>query len=99
MITSPPRPPSPPSGPPMGTNFSRRKDDAPDPPVPAFTRTMTRSMNIGRPLHPDPEHPVPRGNVRRDHRRDRVEHAADGVNPGAGVQGAVEVRVQLPLLP
>ena len=44
-MTSPPRPPSPPSGPPMGTNFSRRNELAPDPPVPASTRTTTRSMN------------------------------------------------------
>ena len=35
--TSPPWPPSPPSGPPLGTNFSRRKDIAPFPPSPALT--------------------------------------------------------------
>src|SRR5688572_22838696 len=44
-MTSPPRPPSPPSGPPIGANFSRRNEVAPDPPVPALTLTMTRSMN------------------------------------------------------
>ena len=41
--TSPPRPPSPPSGPPLGTNFSRRKLRPPSPPRPALTRIRTRS--------------------------------------------------------
>src|SRR3954470_4887485 len=45
-MMSPPLPPSPPSGPPSGANFSRRKLTMPEPPLPAVTRTMTRSMNI-----------------------------------------------------
>src|SRR4051812_6167021 len=46
MMMSPPLPPSPPSGPPMGTRCSRLNDVHPDPPVPASTRTVTRSTNI-----------------------------------------------------
>src|ERR1051325_326532 len=44
--TEPPWPPSPPSGPPWGTNFSLRKEEAPEPPVPATTWTTARSINI-----------------------------------------------------
>src|SRR5438270_6099783 len=44
-MTSPPRPPSPPSGPPLGTNFSRRKLTAPRPPSPAATSRTTSSRN------------------------------------------------------
>src|SRR6478672_3705933 len=46
-MTSPPRPPSPPSGPPLGTNFSRRKLKPPSPPLPAWTRIRAWSLNIG----------------------------------------------------
>src|SRR5450759_3764427 len=42
----PPRPPSPPSGPPRGTNFSRRNDAEPSPPLPAWTSMVTSSMNF-----------------------------------------------------
>ena len=42
---SPPLPPSPPSGPPLGTNFSRRKEDFPLPPLPACTLILLLSMN------------------------------------------------------
>ena len=45
-MMSPPRPPSPPSGPPLGTNFSRRKLRPPSPPRPALTRMRTRSWNM-----------------------------------------------------
>src|SRR5207237_10808361 len=45
-MTSPPRPPSPPSGPPLGTNFSRRKLTEPRPPLPAWAKTLIRSTNI-----------------------------------------------------
>src|SRR5215216_1759567 len=83
-MTSPPRPPSPPSGPPMGTNFSRRNELAPDPPVPASTFTTTRSMNISGPLrtqhaaislslHPRPELPVATALVGREHVGDRLQ--------------------------
>ena len=48
--TSPPSPPSPPSGPPLGTDFSRRKLTAPGPPCPAATCTVASSTNfIGGP--------------------------------------------------
>src|SRR4051794_2136701 len=42
----PPRPPSPPSGPPLGTNFSRRKDAEPLPPLPAMTSMRASSKNF-----------------------------------------------------
>src|SRR5260221_9336793 len=42
----PPRPPSPPSGPPRGTNFSRRKDAEPSPPLPAITSMRASSKNF-----------------------------------------------------
>src|SRR5688572_30049705 len=42
----PPRPPSPPSGPPRGTNFSRRNDALPSPPLPAWTSMLASSMNF-----------------------------------------------------
>src|SRR2546430_5066188 len=45
---SPPRPPSPPSGPPLGTNFSRRKLTQPRPPFPACAKTLIRSTNMAR---------------------------------------------------
>src|ERR1700737_3589932 len=48
-MTSPPRPPSPPSGPPRGTNFSRLKLTAPDPPAPERTRIATSSRNTAGP--------------------------------------------------
>src|ERR1700687_468582 len=47
MTMSPPQPPSPPEGPPLGTNFSRRKAMQPLPPSPAFTRIFASSINIG----------------------------------------------------
>src|SRR5688572_9147969 len=98
MMMSPPRPPSPPSGPPIGTNFSRRNDEAPDPPVPAFTLTTTRSMNIGRSLDPGPQHPVPGRVVRRHEHADRTEGVGDRGLRGAGVQCTMQVGVQLPVL-
>src|SRR4051812_11251845 len=45
-MMSPPLPPSPPSGPPLGTNFSRRKLTHPRPPSPAWAKTLIRSTNI-----------------------------------------------------
>src|SRR3954464_847056 len=42
----PPRPPSPPSGPPRGTNFSRRKEALPSPPLPAMTSMRASSKNF-----------------------------------------------------
>src|SRR5205085_4720985 len=47
-MTSPPRPPSPPSGPPLGTNFSRRKLTHPRPPFPACAKILMRSINTTR---------------------------------------------------
>src|SRR5436853_1889666 len=47
--TSPPRPPSPPSGPPLGTNFSRRKWIEPSPPRPAITVSFALSWNMRAP--------------------------------------------------
>src|SRR5258708_4622150 len=46
MRTSPPWPPSPPEGPPLGTNFSRRKAMQPFPPSPALMRILASSINI-----------------------------------------------------
>src|SRR5277367_1871717 len=46
MTTLPPRPPLPPSGPPSGMFFSRRKLQAPGPPLPARATMRTRSTNI-----------------------------------------------------
>src|SRR5271156_5971048 len=46
MRMSPPWPPSPPEGPPLGTNFSRRKAMQPLPPSPAFNRILASSINI-----------------------------------------------------
>src|ERR1700761_7006182 len=46
MTTLPPRPPLPPSGPPSGMFFSRRKLQAPGPPLPARATIRTRSTNI-----------------------------------------------------
>src|SRR5688572_5175117 len=46
----PPRPPSPPSGPPRGTNFSRRKEALPLPPLPAMTSIFASSKNFMRVL-------------------------------------------------
>src|SRR5258705_2896449 len=49
----PPGPPSPPSGPPRGTNFSRRNEAEPSPPLPACSSTVASSMNfIGVPSRP-----------------------------------------------
>ncbi len=49
MLTSPPLPPSPPSGPPLGTNFSRRKLTQPLPPAPARTKNLALSIkDIGK---------------------------------------------------
>src|SRR5919199_2421546 len=98
-MTSPPRPPSPPSGPPIGANFSRRNELAPEPPVPASTLITTRSTNIASPV-PDacPEEPVARGGVAGHHRRRHVQRALDLGVARARVYGAVQVRVQLPVL-
>ena len=41
-----PLPPFPPSGPPIGTNFSLRKEVHPIPPSPAINLTLTSSTNI-----------------------------------------------------
>ena len=35
-----------PLGPPLGTNFSRRNEVQPEPPVPAVTRILARSMKV-----------------------------------------------------
>src|SRR5947208_1917124 len=43
---SPPLPPSPPLGPPLGSNFSRRKETWPPPPEPAKTLITASSMNM-----------------------------------------------------
>src|SRR6185369_11354407 len=42
----PPRPPSPPSGPPRGTNFARRNEADPSPPLPATTSILASSKNF-----------------------------------------------------
>ena len=44
-MTFPPRPPSPPSGPPLGTNFSRRKLVEPFPPFPPRVYSKVESTN------------------------------------------------------
>src|SRR6218665_133126 len=46
MMTLPPRPPLPPLGPPNSTNFSRRKETAPAPPLPERTNTLVWSRNF-----------------------------------------------------
>lgn len=49
--TSPPRPPLAPSGPPLGTNFSRRKLRHPFPPLPPRTSMEIKSTNfMGSPV-------------------------------------------------
>src|SRR5438093_7894230 len=110
MMTSPPRPPSPPSGPPMGTNFSRRNELAPDPPVPASTRTTTRSMNMyvrcmarlaGRSVCP---HALPESLgtlhvVRRQHVAKLHQQRVELQRRRSGVERTVQVRVQLSVLP
>src|SRR5215218_11262923 len=75
-MMSPPRPPSPPSGPPMGTNFSRRNELAPDPPVPASTRTTTRSMNT----------------INEPHARSLAQHSREQLVIAAPVIGTEQVR-------
>src|SRR5258708_29318498 len=45
-MMSPPFPPSPPSGPPLGTNFSRRKLTQPLPPSPALAWILIWSTNM-----------------------------------------------------
>src|SRR5688572_9805943 len=97
-MMSPPRPPSPPSGPPIGTNFSRRNDVAPEPPVPAFTFTTTRSMNIGCSLHACPQHAMACRVVRRHEHADGAECFRDRCLRRTGVQRAMQVGVQLSLL-
>src|SRR3982750_728504 len=71
----PPRPPSPPSGPPMGTNFSRRKDALPSPPLPAITSMRASSKNFM----------VSSVRVDRARRDDRVgrlrQEAPDAIHP------------------
>src|SRR5690349_6773531 len=100
MTMSPPRPPSPPSGPPMGTNFSRRKEVMPEPPSPAFTRTTTRSMNIS--LFPFDARPQQADLARALSAEDvgqRVERLIDDRCVDTDVHRAVEMREQLAVLP
>src|SRR5690606_29259951 len=99
--TLPPRPPSPPSGPPMGTLDSRRNDTLPDPPLPALTRTTTRSMNTASSsVRNDPvQQPVePLGHIRGQERRDHVQHVVQFAVSRSGIDGSVQVRMQLSLL-
>src|SRR5262249_24922885 len=58
--TLPPWPPLPPSGPPRGTCASRRKLDAPSPPRPPVTVSVTSSRNA---IHELPGRRVPEGPV------------------------------------
>src|SRR3954466_246304 len=99
MMTSPPRPPSPPSGPPIGTNFSRRKELMPEPPSPALTRTTTRSMNMtSLSFDPGPEQPRRCGAIGPDHRLQRLHGRRHDARCDADIQRAVEMRMQLPIL-
>src|SRR5215218_3007525 len=105
-MMSPPRPPSPPSGPPMGTNFSRRNELAPDPPVPASTRTTTRSMNTisephARSLSQDSREQlmVPARVVGTEQVGDDVDGVQHFFRRGAGMTRPVQMRVQLTVLP
>src|SRR5687767_9481309 len=103
-MTSPPRPPSPPSGPPIGTNFSRRNELAPEPPVPASTRTMTRSMNMltrRSPSSPDyscEQLVIALRIVGTEEVGDGIDARANFGGRRSGVQRTVQMRVQLPVL-
>src|SRR5918998_3477682 len=99
MRTLPPRPPSPPSGPPIGTNFSRRNETIPEPPSPALTFTTARSMNIAS-LASDsgPQHLCGVEGVRRDDALERGQRLGHPFGRRTDVHGAVQVRVELPLL-
>src|SRR4051812_6104766 len=95
-MTLPPRPPSPPSGPPIGTNFSRRKETMPDPPSPAFTWMRTRSMNVI-------SYPVPEP-LRTRHQRvrydgnQRMQHVGHDSVGDTDIARAVQMRLELPVL-
>src|SRR5574337_432122 len=96
----PPRPPSPPSGPPLGLYLNRANELAPDPPVPAITRTTARSMNIGHRAPAVPHAPpqlldlLPLIEAQQwiDHR----QHALDLGEGRPGVERPPEVGMQLP---
>src|SRR2546427_469794 len=72
----PPRPPSPPSGPPLGTYLKRANDDAPEPPVPATTRTTARSMKLTAPPRPRAVPPRPSPGARAGAAPDRGPRSA-----------------------
>src|SRR5688500_5346215 len=95
-MTSPPRPPSPPSGPPIGTNFSRRNDEMPDPPSPAFTWIRTRSMNVI--AYSIPESDGARPQFVGHNSFQRLERG--GVDRGRypRITAPVQMRLQLPIL-
>src|SRR5687768_10092185 len=95
-MTSPPRPPSPPSGPPIGTNFSRRNEEIPEPPSPAFTWMRARSMNVI--ADPLPESTSTSQRRRGDEISDGVQRFRHGGRLDADVPGAMQVREQLPVL-
>src|SRR3954447_25279309 len=98
-MMSPPRPPSPPSGPPMGTNFSRRKETIPDPPSPAFTLTTTRSMNMGSfASYARPQQLDRAGVLRPEEIGQRRDRRVDDVNGHADVQRTVQMGMQLSVL-
>src|SRR3954469_19339894 len=83
----PPRPPSPPSGPPMGTNFSRRKDALPSPPLPAITSMRASSKNFI-------VSSVRVGRARCDHGVGRLrQQAPDSIHP-LGMLGFHQHRAQ-----
>src|SRR5689334_12899632 len=84
----------------MGTNFSRRKELMPDPPSPAFTRTTTRSMNMtSLSLDARPKHARGNGAFGAHDGFQRVDGRRDDACGDANVQRAVQMRVQLPILP
>src|SRR5689334_17718448 len=98
-MTLPPRPPSPPSGPPIGTNFSRRKELIPDPPSPALVCTTTRSMNIVLlPFHTRPQEPHRSGTLRWKDRRERFDCFVNRVRGHTNIERSTKMRVQLTIL-
>src|ERR1043166_94295 len=95
----PPRPPSPPSGPPLGTYLKRAKEQAPEPPVPATTRTITRSTKLTAPPGPrvvPPRSSPPPPPRRPEQRPHDVESLLQRLAPRPGAARAEEVRMELP---
>src|SRR5688572_7592493 len=96
MITSPPAPPSPPSGPPMGTNFSRRNEEIPEPPSPAFTLMRTRSMNVMTDALPEVDGASQQ--LVRDHTVQGLKRGRNRLRRHARIEGAVQMRLELTIL-